>query len=559
LPLWGDILIDGTLHAVPSGEALDVIVVGAGPTGLTLASQLQMHSVRFRIIDRLVERGQESRALGVQARSLEILQALDIADTLVSRGRTTVRVMIHFDDRAVVEVPLGDVDAADTRFPFILFVSQTETEAVLIEHLRSKGVGIERGVELVGARPDQDGVACLLRHPDGRHEQVSTRYLVGCDGAHSTVRKLAAIPFEGDAYPQDFLLGDVEVDGPLAPDSIHAFPRGPGFAIFFPLGHPRSWRVIAMAADDDKRRDDGGESAPASLADLQAIADASTGSALTVRDPAWITRFRLHHRQTSHYRAGPMFLAGDAAHIHSPVGAQGMNTGIQDAWNLGWKIAFVVRGIARADLLDSYEAERWPIGRFLLRVTDRVFTVVTRAVSGGSAMAWTRRTIVPRILSRVVTSKRLRTLGFRFVSELDIRYRSSPIVHEGKPRVRGGPRAGDRFPDARVMYEGREVSLLCALAGPSMQLVLCGPSKLWDEHLRARFVERGPGFMRVHRLTRETTSGALIDHTGDALKRLAVRDAAQYLIRPDGYIAYRCAGNELAGLFDFLRLSLPET
>jgi hypothetical protein len=145
------------------------------------------------------------------------------------------------------------------------------------------------------------------------------------------------------------------------------------------------------------------------------------------------------------------------------------------------------------------------------------------------------------------------------VSELDIRYRSSPIVREGEPRVRGGPRAGDRFPDARVMYEGREVSLLHALAGPSMHLVLCGPSNLWDERLRARIVERGRGFMRVHCLTRETTSDALIDHTGDAFKRLAVRDAAQYLIRPDGYIAYRCAGHELADIFDYVRRFLPNT
>lgn len=352
-------------------ESIDVLIVGAGPTGLTLAAQLQRYGLRFRIIDKLVDRGRESRALAVQARSLEILQQIGCADALVARGNTTARVMIHFDDRALVEVPLGDVDASDTRFPFILFVSQAETEAVLIHHLHSTGVVIERGVELLGAEASGSDRVCVLRHSDGRDERILSKYVVGCDGAHSTVRKLAGIPFEGDAYPQDFLLGDLEVDGPLDRHSINAFPRGPGLAIFFPLGEPRSWRVIAMAVDQRKPT---WEEVPAvaTLSELQSIVDAATGGSLRLRDPAWITRFRLHHRQTQHYRAGSLFLAGDAAHIHSPVGAQGMNTGIQDAWNLGWKLALVVQGIARTDLLDSYEAERWPVGRFLLRVTDRL-------------------------------------------------------------------------------------------------------------------------------------------------------------------------------------------
>jgi 2-polyprenyl-6-methoxyphenol hydroxylase-like FAD-dependent oxidoreductase len=544
----------------PSSEALDVLVVGAGPTGLTLAAQLKAHGVRFRIIDRLVDRARESRALAVQARSLEIFQAIGVADALVSRGTTTARVMIHFDDdRAVVEVPLGEVDAADTRVPFILFVSQAETEAVLSDHLRSSGVTIERGIELTAVDVTASEVACVLRHGGGGDEHVSTRFVVGCDGAHSTVRKLAGIPFEGGAYPQDFLLADVEVHGGLNNNMIHAFPRGSGFAIFFPLGSPRPWRVIAMAGTASDRNQNDRISAPASIEELQSIADASTGGALKVSDPAWITRFRLHHRQTRRYREGPMFLAGDAAHIHSPVGAQGMNTGIQDAWNLGWKLALVVQGRARAELLDSYEAERWPIGRFLLRVTDRVFSVVTRAVSSGRVVAWVRRAVVPRILSRVVGSRRLRTLGFRFVSELDIRYRSSPIVREGEPRLNGGPRAGDRFPDGFVKSDSGTTYLLQALAGPSLHLMLCGPVELWDAEACAQINEHGSGLVSVHHLTREAAPGALVDESGEMWKRLALRDAAQYLIRPDGYIAYRCAGSDLTGVVDYLCDWFPST
>ena len=537
-------------------ESLDVLIVGAGPTGLTLAAQLQRYGLRFRIIDKLVDRGRESRALAVQARSLEILQQIGCAEALVARGSTTARVMVHFDERAVVEVPLGDVDAADTRFPFILFVSQAETEAVLIDHLHSTGVAIERGVELLGAQASGSDRACLLRYADGRDERILSRYVVGCDGAHSTVRKLAGIPFEGDAYPQDFLLGDVEVDGPLDTGSINAFPRGPGLAIFFPLGQPRSWRVIAMAVEQTKPAS-GDTSTAATLPELQSIVDASTRGTLRLRDPAWITRFRLHHRQTGQYREGSLFLAGDAAHIHSPVGAQGMNTGIQDAWNLGWKLALVVQGVARAELLDSYEAERWPVGRFLLRVTDRIFTLVTRAVTDRSGVAWIRRTIVPKVLSRVVTSRRLRTLGFRFVSELDIRYRSSPIAHEGVPRLRGGPRAGDRLPDARVIDNGRDAYLLQALGGSTLHLLLCGASHSWTESLVVPAINDREGLVRLHRLTRENSARALVDETGEALTRLAVDDTAQYLIRPDGYIAYRCAGTDLNGVQEYLDRWFP--
>lgn len=544
-----------------SSYDVDALIVGAGPTGLTLAAQLRLHGVRFRIVDRLVDRSRESRALAVQARTLEIFQTLGIAETLVSRGNTSARLVLHFSERGVVEVQLGDANAADTRFPFILFVSQAETEALLSEHLQSTGVTIERGIELATAQVEQQQVTCVLRHADGRDEHVRTRYLLGCDGAHSTVRQLAGLPFEGDTYPQDFVLGDVEVDGPLARDAINAFPRGPGIAMFFPLGHPRSWRVIAMAPDDGGTANDGQATGDATLAELQTIVDAPTGRSLRLRDPAWITHFRLHHRQTRHYRAGPIFLAGDAAHIHSPVGAQGMNTGIQDAWNLGWKIAHVVQGAASPELLDSYEAERWPVGRFLLRVTDRAFTLVARATSVGTFSAWVRRTIVPRVLPRVVASKRLRNVAFRFVSELDIRYRSSPVVREGEPRLSGGPRAGDRLPDAPITRDGMALSLHQVLTGGSMHLLLCGASH-WDEETCAELVRRSAGLLKVHRLTHLTqqpTTGTLIDHTGIAYQRLAVRDTAQYLIRPDGHIAYRCAGHDLGGVSTHLARWYPHS
>lgn len=216
--------------------ALDALIVGAGPTGLTLAAGLARFGTHFRLVDRAPDRAHESRALGVQARSLEILQSLGLGEALVQRGNASARLVIHLGDGRTAEARLTDFGASDTRFPFILFVSQAETEAVLADHLASVGVRIERPVELISATPESACVRCMLRHPGGRNEHVWVRYLVGCDGAHSTVRKQAGIPFGGDAYLQDFVLGDVEVDGPLEAGALHSFAMGRGVAMFFPLG-----------------------------------------------------------------------------------------------------------------------------------------------------------------------------------------------------------------------------------------------------------------------------------------------------------------------------------
>ena len=538
-------------------EQLQVLVVGAGPTGLALATQLRMFGTRFRIIDRSLDRARESRALAVQARTLEVLDAVGLGEVIASRGRTSTRLVVHFGARRVASAYLGDTCATDTRFPFILFVSQAETERLIREHLGASGVTIERGVDLIRFSDHGTHVDCILRHGDGREEHVRSSYVVGCDGAHSAVRRHAGFAFEGGSYPQDFVLADVEADGPLDSGAINSFAGGGGVAMFFPLGSPSTWRVIAMRATPARRdtHSDGPDESPVSsltLDELQALVSPPTGSSVTVRDPVWLTRFRLHHRQIERYRKGRIFLAGDAAHIHSPVGAQGMNTGIQDAWNLGWKLALVARGAAKASLLDSYEGERWPVGRFLLRYTDRIFGAFTRAMSAGRVATWAREVVVPRILPRVLGSPRLRRAAFRFVSELGIHYRWSPAVCEGDPRLRRGPRAGDRLPDARVTRDGHPTPLQRAIVGPYLGLVLCGDPAAWDALTVTTFASRHISLLRVTYLSQSPGEGVLVDPDGKTLTMLGIRDSGQYLIRPDGYIAFRCGGRDLGALERYL-------
>jgi 2-polyprenyl-6-methoxyphenol hydroxylase-like FAD-dependent oxidoreductase len=425
--------------------------------------------------------------------------------------------------------------------PFLLFISQAETEAVLNEHLAEQGVHVERGVELVEFEAGEEDVVCTLRHGDERTERLHARYLVGCDGAHSSVRRGAGIPFEGDAYPQTFVLVDLEVDGDLERDVGHAFLGARGMLFFFPLARPATWRMLGMRppGGEDER-----EPAAPALADMQAIADAFTGGTLRLRDPVWMTYFRLHHRHAARYRAGRIFLAGDAAHVHSPAGAQGMNTGIQEAWNLGWKLALVAKGVADEALLDTYEAERRPIGRFVLRFTDRAYSIAT---SDKTFVRLMRTQIAPRLLPLLLRLRKGRAYCFRILSQLGIHYRRSPAVREGEPALRRGPKAGDRLPDARIARDGRPGWLQEILAAPTCHLLLCGAASDWYSDDLAALQERYGGLVAVHRLSGDAEPGVLHDVDGQAFFRLGVDRSAQYLVRPDGHVGYRCGGTDLRG------------
>jgi 2-polyprenyl-6-methoxyphenol hydroxylase-like FAD-dependent oxidoreductase len=536
---------------VTAADPLDVLVVGAGPTGLTLAAQLRALGATARIVDRQPDRVHESRALAVQPRTLEVLRGLGVAHELVERGNDAIWVQLHAGGR-VVRVRLFGLGLDDTAFPFLLFVSQAETEAVLGGHLATGGIAVERSVELVGFHPDPEAITCTLRHRAGRVEQVRAHYLVGCDGANSTVRRGAGISFQGSAYPQTFVLADLEADG-LDRDAAHAFAGQEGIGLFFPLGRPAGWRMLAMHPSLAGRRDP----ARPSLEELQALADAMTGASVRLHDPVWRTYFRLQHRHASRYQAGRIFLAGDAAHVHSPAGAQGMNTGIQDAWNLGWKLALVTRGIAEEALLGSYDAERRPVGRFVVRFTDRAFTAATSANPLVRAL---RTQLAPRVLPLALRFDRAVADGFRTIAQLDIGYRHSPAVQEGRPALRRGPRAGDRLPDARIDRDGHPCWLGEALAAPGFHLLLCGPVGDWHPSQLGTLRRRFRDTLAIHHLTPEpATPGALQDLDGQVLARLGVDGTAQYLVRPDGHIGYRCGGDDLAQLQRYLTRCLPGT
>ena len=533
-----------------TGGLADVLVVGAGPTGLALAAQLAASGVRARLVDRGLDRVHESRALAIQPRSLEVLASLGVTDELVACGNPAVQLRIHVPGRALA-VPLFDLGLDDTAYPYLLFLSQAETERVLVEHLAASGVAVERGVELAGLSDTADAAVATLRHRDGHDEVVPACYVAGCDGARSTVRRLAGIPFEGSSYPQTFILADVDADG-IEPGAAHVFVADSGMLFFFPLGRPATWRLLAMRPPADRTPPE----APVVLADVQTLASTYTGGTVRLHDPVWMTNFRLHHRAAAHYRSGRVFLAGDAAHIHSPAGAQGMNTGIQDAVNLGWKLAQTLRGVTDPALLDTYEAERAPIGRMVLRFSDRAFTIAT---STNPIVRFARTRLAPAVIPLALKAGAGRAYAFRTISQLNIRYRHSRLSLDGPSPPRTGPQAGDRLPDASIVQEGQPTTLHRVVAAAEWHLLLCGPADAWTEQTMTQIREYPTSFVTVHQLTAQNTPGALHDPTGQALRRLGLtaQHTAQYLVRPDGHVGYRAGGTDVTGLARYLGRWLP--
>ena len=544
----------------PETTVVDVLVVGAGPTGLTMATQLAARGIGCRIVDKAPVRSDRSRALVVHARSLELMQKMGIADELVELGRRTIKVTPFVNGRRAVDVEFGDIGVDDTPYPFVLFVSQAETERALEGHLESLGGKVERPVELLTFAQDPEGVDARLRHKDGREEVVRARYIVGADGAHSAVRHAAGLAFEGEAYPQDFVLADVDLDWEAEDDRLYFFLSREGLLAAFPLAGPSTHRLVATRAGEVPP--DAGDP---TLEEFQQMADELSSIPMRLHDPSWLSRFRLHHRGVVSYRAGRAFVAGDAAHIHSPAGGQGMNTGIQDSYNLAWKLALVIDGRAPDSILDSYHEERHPVGRRLLRTTDRMFNV---AATHNPLFTALRNALIPRVLPWALGKRSRRARAFRFVSQLGIKYPGSPVVEEDRVGAdlafRRGPTAGSRAPDGplRLAGDGREVPLFSLLRGTPHHLLLFAgrgaEAPASGAELR-NLLAGYEGMIQPHQIFAEdrgkigSEAPAYVDESGLVHGQYGLTGAGCYLIRPDGYVAFRAPGSNLRQVRAYLR------
>ncbi|MGZ3457579.1 MAG: FAD-dependent monooxygenase [Archangium sp.] len=528
---------------------LDALVVGAGPTGLTMASELARHGLSCRLVEQLEAPSLLSRALAVQARTLELFDDFGIADLAVERGRKVEAFNIVGAGGTRARVPMQAFSWLETRFPYILMLPQDATEALLTEYLGSFGVKAERGLALEDFQQDADGVEATLKRANGQVERVRARWLLGCDGARSRVRKSAGIPFEGETYEDVCVLADVRVEWSLGQGELCIMPSMHGVVAAFPMPGESRYRLIAIMPRDTLPEYD--ETAPFSLEEMQALMDRMVPVPTRLSEPRWLTRYRLHRRGVPHYRQGRVFLAGDAAHIHSPAGGQGMNTGIQDAYNLAWKLALVTRGHAPESLLDTYEQERHPVGQKLLEGTDRLFGVMAR---GGTAARLLRAYVVPRLARPVLGSRFAQRQMARFVSQLAIHYRESPLSTEriwgeeaGGVRLEEGPAPGEYVPELPVKGEG-VTRLHEVLRGPHHTLLLFTGLRpeakaRGDLEALARRLEAAYGRLLRARVVvaGEGTPGpyVLADESGAVHRRFGAGAECFYLVRPDGYVGHR--------------------
>ena len=456
-----------------------VLVVGAGPVGLFMAAELNRHGVSCRIVDKNDGPTPDTRAAAVQARTLEILESLGLADEFVQAGLISHAKATYTSDYKLIKYLT--FDELDSAFPFILQLPQSQTERLLAAYLARLGTEVERRSELVAFEQDEDGVSATLRSRDGGQETVNVSYLVGCDGAHSTVRHALGLSFSGDDYPTDLISADVQVDWKLPRDEQLSFFGSEGMLTIFPLPRGRA----AIVADVGPAQGDLPPPGAPALEDLQAMFNARTPGGV-LSDPIWSVRYRVHCRQAERYQAGRVFLLGDAAHVCSNIGGQGMNTGMQDAYNLGWKLGLVLNDKSPASLLDSYHPERHQAGREMLCLSDHLHRIALREELHLSLPEGVRQKLATVLANQEVMQQRMR----RAVAELNIGYRHSPIVaehhrflpgpHGAHASVHGwhdfgaGPRAGDRAVDAPLMlHPGREpVRFFQRLRGTRHHVVL---------------------------------------------------------------------------------------
>jgi 2-polyprenyl-6-methoxyphenol hydroxylase-like FAD-dependent oxidoreductase len=542
-------------------KGADVLVVGAGPTGLAMGIELARQGVRCRVIDKAPEPSKTSKALAVQARTLEYFDRIGIADAAVAAGLKVHGLNAFSDRKRIVHVT---ADGIPSRYNYILILPQSETERLLTERLAARGVAVERNLELSGFTQAAAGVEAVLRRAGGGEERLRVRWLVGCDGPHSTVRHQLNVPFPGLAFEEVFSLADVQLESSLPDDEASIFLSHGDILAFFPMRGEQRFRVVIERHE--------GAVDPASeptLEEFRKAIDDYGPKGARVSDPVWMSRFRINQRQAADYRRGHVFLAGDASHIHSPVGGQGMNTGIQDAANLGWKLALAASGRGRPELLDSYQAERHPVGETLLRATGGFSRVVLWRNPAAEAV----RNRIASILTRFdVVQDRIRMAA----SELGIHYRRSPIVRDDAAAGLGGafsgwmhrgPHAGDRAPDGTALRaaDRTPVRLFELLAGARHMLMVFGARRLGEDDARRRAeavqaAQAHAGLIDSYLVLPEVAAleakpaGAtlLLDSEGALHRAYGAEDELLCLIRPDGYIGYRNRPADAAKLRDYL-------
>ena len=521
-------MVDRSDQRSPGRQVIDVLVVGAGPAGLALALQAHDHGAQLRIVERRLGMFRPSRALIVHPRTLEALRPLGVTEALLARAIRSPVVSVHMGS-SEVEIALDALEFSGSPFRHPVLLRQSDLEAVLTEALVARGVPVEYGVELTDLAVQGGAVRALLNR-DGLLTVAYSRYLAGADGANSTVRSRLGIDWPDRSYRQEVVLADLELAGRAPADRADVVLRREGLLFLFPLGEMATWRLLATRELTDPSLPVSTFGTGLERRELDLLLS-GTDFAGAIARVGWSSRIRLPHRIASRFRTGRAFLVGDAAHAHSPAGGQGMNTGIQDGLNLGWKLAFAAAADARQrsvePLLTSYELERRPTARRVLQLTGLLFW---GEAGVGRVPAFLRTRLAPAVTPAVPWLLRHRRLGEAAVwllGQFWVRYRRSPLAAGRSSRCIGGLRPGDRLPDQPVSTPDQQVRLHQLTAAPGFHVLLSRDAP-WPDGLDVLPVS-------VHRITSWRGTGVQV-------------------IRPDGYVGLRSSADDPTILASWFRM-----
>ncbi len=529
-----------------------ILIVGAGPTGMTAAMELSRFGVSVRIVDKLLTPSTTSRALAVQARTLELFEQRGLSQEMLQIGNQGKAATIYGNGKCLGKVPLGEIKS---RYNYILLISQGETERILREQLDRQGVSIERGTEMIdfsqleSSAPSglNDGVKAVLRNSKGELEELEAAYLISAEGSHSTARHHLNLQFPGKSHTQSYALADLHLDGDIPDDELSIFTAAHGFLGVFPMGN-RHFRFIATDPDQHKQTDD-----EPTLAELQQLYDADSHIPVRLRDLTWSSRFRINSRMLHTLRSDRIFFGGDAAHIHSPAGGQGMNTGIQDTIDLSWKLAMVWQGKATPDLLNTYEEERLPIIRSIVSKTE----AATDALNSDNPIV---HQLIAHIAPVLLNTHFVQQLSTGLISEVAANYRSSSLSQTH--HARGDLRAGDRVPDLDVLVWSHDVgdaqpseSHLYALLDPSFCTLLVTGSAMTSDFPLTEAEQLSPwdDILKMYRIAPDSNQPAAKVRFDSSFGN----DRSLLLVRPDSYLGFVGGQDALPELIKWLTKWFP--
>jgi 2-polyprenyl-6-methoxyphenol hydroxylase-like FAD-dependent oxidoreductase len=508
----------------------DVAIIGAGPTGLSLACQFVRYGVDFVVIERNEGVTPYSKAIGVHARTLEIYEQIGLAQKAIEEGAIAGKVRLLAGGEVRGEFDLSNIGERLSPYPFVLMLEQSKNERLLYEYLQSHRKGVLWNTEFEDLSQTEAGVRVQIKTADGTYQTIEAKYLVGCDGAKSPVRGALGLDFEGSTFERTFYVADARVDWSFSHDALHVCLSKDSFVIFFPLKGQERYRIVGVFPEEFAK-DEG----DVLYEEIEARIKEEAKLELDIHDVEWFSTYKVHTRHVSRFSKERCFLAGDSAHIHSPAGAQGMNTGIQDGYNLAWKLALVIKGEGDKNLLETYNQERLENAKNLLRTTDRLFQF---AAGSEWFLEFLRTNILPSVAKYILGFGAVKKFVFPLISQIGINYRHSSLSnHAGDENFY--VKAGDRMP--YFLSDGK--SIYCKLDDPKFHLLSFSEPQGSAQALKADL---------------ESEYAELVDFNAISLDP-QVADAFGanrefiVLLRPDNYIGYISTDTSLSGLRGYLK------